>query len=339
MAETNPRSKLRSMKRRYFWTVAALFFAVFLAFYLFLQIIFMIFELTPYTRLIVVAVVILLDMGIVHYLVNHRWNDRWKREAPELIDAIQVPEPAYIMDEKTAKELAAKQAAAAKETKKKGFFQRMIDSLAPVEETEEETASIPAQKEEKKQQEPAPKPKESHTPRHAMTYESPKEIPAAEAAAVSASKQPSSSWQTKLEDMKTQKIEELLSAENDAEKKPKAAEPVSVKQEAKQDEPPSAKRAKKKESKQQAASKKQAARSEQGKKESKPKQQDRKKTKKQKKGKRKAEEGKKPASKPPVKQAPGWSTPFDEMKTEELQSAVEKALEGGYNPNSDERNK
>ena len=34
-----------------------------------------------------------------------------------------------------------------------------------------------------------------------------------------------------------------------------------------------------------------------------------------------------------------WMTPLDEMKTEELETAVENALRQGYNPTSNERNK
>ena len=37
--------------------------------------------------------------------------------------------------------------------------------------------------------------------------------------------------------------------------------------------------------------------------------------------------------------ASNWSTPLDEMKTEELETAVEKAMRQGYNPISNERNK
>lgn len=46
-----------------------------------------------------------------------------------------------------------------------------------------------------------------------------------------------------------------------------------------------------------------------------------------------------PDRKTEAKPASNWSTPFEEQKTEELETAVEKALRQGYNPISNERNK
>jgi len=56
-----------------------------------------------------------------------------------------------------------------------------------------------------------------------------------------------------------------------------------------------------------------------------------------------AEPARKKENKQPVKKeaekGSSWSVPFDEMPTEEMQKAVENALDGGYNPFSDDRNK
>ena len=54
---------------------------------------------------------------------------------------------------------------------------------------------------------------------------------------------------------------------------------------------------------------------------------------------RRSQPERQPNQKTEAKPASNWSTPFAEQKTEELETAVEKALRQGYNPISNERNK
>ena len=98
MSERNPRSKLRSMKRRYFWTTVAVYLGVFLFAYLMLEVLFMIFEAGPYTRLSAYAVLFVVSGVITDHIINQTLKDRWRREAPDILDVIKAPEPAYIPD-------------------------------------------------------------------------------------------------------------------------------------------------------------------------------------------------------------------------------------------------
>ena len=96
MGERNPRSKLRAMKRRYFIAAAAVYFGVFLFSYLVLEILFMIFEAGPYTKLSALFVLFVITGVITDHIINQTLKDRWRREAPDILDSIKVPEPAYI---------------------------------------------------------------------------------------------------------------------------------------------------------------------------------------------------------------------------------------------------
>ena len=84
------------MKRRYFIATMTVFLGVFLLAYLLLEILFMIFEAEPYTKLLVLFVLLVTDFVATDHIINQVLRDRWLREAPDILDAIKTPEPAYI---------------------------------------------------------------------------------------------------------------------------------------------------------------------------------------------------------------------------------------------------
>lgn len=96
MDDRNPRSKLGMMKRRYFIATLTVFLGIFLIAYLMLEILFMIFEAEPYTKLLVLFVLFVTDFVATDHIINQVLKDRWLREAPDILDAIKTPEPAYI---------------------------------------------------------------------------------------------------------------------------------------------------------------------------------------------------------------------------------------------------
>ena len=58
----------------------------------------MIFEAGPYTRLSAYAVLFVVSGVITDHIINQTLKDRWRREAPDILDVIKAPEPAYIPD-------------------------------------------------------------------------------------------------------------------------------------------------------------------------------------------------------------------------------------------------
>ncbi len=264
------------MKRQYFFVTFLLAFGLFLAVYLPMEILFTIFEAGPYMRLGLIAVLFFADYLTVNYLVNHRWNDRWKREAPELLDVIKAPEPAYVMDEATAKKL---EASARKETPKKNvsFFDRLYRSLSPSDDAELPSAEL-STAENKKSAETEETPKDAE----------PKETP-------------------KAPSRMRKRMEQESAAQDEKQSEENAAKPVET---AKPAERPEKKRNKKNRSKPKHAQQKQ-----------------------------KPAEASPEAPKKEESEGGSWMTPLDEMKTEELETAVENAMRQGYNPTSNERNK
>ena len=98
MNERNPRSKLRQMKRRYFAATALVYLVIFFIAYLVCEMLFMIFEAGPYTELAVLLMVMVIDGVLTDYIINTRMKNRWRREAPDILDDFKAPEPAYIPD-------------------------------------------------------------------------------------------------------------------------------------------------------------------------------------------------------------------------------------------------
>ena len=98
MNERNPRSKLRQMKRRYFAATAIVYLVLFFIAYLVCEMLFMILEAAPYTKLAVLLMVLVIDGVVTDYIINTRMKNRWRREAPDILDEIKAPEPAYIPD-------------------------------------------------------------------------------------------------------------------------------------------------------------------------------------------------------------------------------------------------
>ncbi len=96
MNERNPRSKLRQMKRRYFAATAIVYLVLFFIAYLVCEMLFMILEAAPYTKLAVLLMVLVIDGVVTDYIINTRMKNRWRREAPDILDEIKAPEPAYI---------------------------------------------------------------------------------------------------------------------------------------------------------------------------------------------------------------------------------------------------
>ncbi len=98
MNERNPRSKLRQMKRRYFAATAIVYLVIFFIAYLVCEMLFMILEAAPYTKIAVLLMVLVIDGVVADYIINTRMKNRWRREAPDILDEIKAPEPAYIPD-------------------------------------------------------------------------------------------------------------------------------------------------------------------------------------------------------------------------------------------------
>lgn len=96
MNERNPRSKLRQMKRRYFAATAIVYLVIFFIAYLVCEMLFMILEAAPYTKLAVLLMGLVIDGVVTDYIINTRMKNRWRREAPDILDEIKAPEPAYI---------------------------------------------------------------------------------------------------------------------------------------------------------------------------------------------------------------------------------------------------
>ena len=304
MADRNPRSKLRSMKRQYFFMTFFLAFGLFLLVYLPMEILFTIFECGPYVRIGFIAALFFADYLTVNYLVNHLWKDKWKREVPELLDVIKAPEPAYVMDEETARKL---EETARIETKKKsgGFLAHLYRSLSPSDDAEEMPAFEPK-------------------PLVAIEAKEEKQVP------------------SRLK--KRREKEAAENPENQTQKDVSKPEPAD--HETAGEEKPVPSRVKKHEDPEKLQKKENPDRKDDS--ESKPDQKHSKKAKKHRKKKqeqkpKKVEETPKPARETvPAKaetEGGSWMTPLDEMKTEELETAVENALRQGYNPTSNERNK
>ena len=95
----NPRSKLRAMKRRYFFSTAAVYLFLFILLYLIAEVFFMIFEISPYPKLAAMISLFFLSAFCSDRLINHVFKEHWRREAPDLFDAIKAPEPAYIEEQ------------------------------------------------------------------------------------------------------------------------------------------------------------------------------------------------------------------------------------------------
>ena len=98
MNERNPRSKLRQMKRRYFAATMLVYLFLFPLIYLVCEIMFMIFETGPYTKLAVLLMFMVIDGVVTDHIINRVMKNRWQREAPDILDEIKAPEPAYIPD-------------------------------------------------------------------------------------------------------------------------------------------------------------------------------------------------------------------------------------------------
>ena len=301
MADRNPRSKLRTMKRQYFFMTFFLAFGLFLVVYLPMEILFTIFECGPYVRLGLIAALFFADYLTVNYLVNHLWNDKWKREVPELLDEIKAPEPAYVMDEETAKKLE-ETAKIEKKKKNNGFLAHLYRSLSPSDDAEEMPTTAPESAEVHPAAEEKPVPSRMKKRREAEAAMEPDNLPVKEV------------------------------------QEPQAEAPEEVKE-----EPQVPSRQKKRNENETVPEPENREKAE-----PKPETQPSKKAKKQSKKKperknKKTEETKTAAEeKTPVKtetEGGSWMTPLDEMKTEELETAVENALRQGYNPTSNERNK
>ncbi|MBR2676787.1 MAG: hypothetical protein IKE28_07745 [Solobacterium sp.] len=301
MADRNPRSKLRTMKRQYFFMTFFLAFGLFLVVYLPMEILFTIFECGPYVRLGLIAALFFADYLTVNYLVNHLWNDKWKREVPELLDEIKAPEPAYVMDEETAKKLE-ETAKIEKKKKNSGFLAHLYRSLSPSDDAEEMPTTAPESAEVHPAAEEKPVPSRMKKRREAEAAMEPENLPVKEV------------------------------------QEPQAAAPEEVKEEPQV--PSHRKKRNENETVPEPENREKA--------EPKPETQPSKKAKKQSKKKperknKKTEETKTAVEETtPVKtetESGSWMTPLDEMKTEELETAVENALRQGYNPTSNERNK
>ena len=106
MKEVNPRSQLRSMKLRYFFTVTGLTTGIFLLFNIPAQIVFMILELSPYVKLAVVIILFIADAMIVNRLVNYHWIERWTRAEAKDRGILEAPEPEYVMDDEMVRKLS-----------------------------------------------------------------------------------------------------------------------------------------------------------------------------------------------------------------------------------------
>lgn len=187
----------------------------FLVAYLIAEVMFMIFEVNPYPRLVVLILLMILDGILTNYLMNHRWVEKWKREAPDVLDAIRAPEPAYI----TPPVLPS--AVTASESNEPVRYHRtqhkeleaMKNNEAPSLEAvsskpskDNETASaIPTALEEqphrffarfRKQNKPEPVPVEEETPKEEMSLETEPE------------KEPEvSSWSVPFDEMPTEELE------------------------------------------------------------------------------------------------------------------------------------
>ena len=98
MNERNPRSKLRQMKRRYFAATVLVYLVLFFIAYLIAEMLFMIFETGPFTELAVILMILVIDGVVTDYIINQRMKNRWRREAPDILDEFKAPEPAYIPD-------------------------------------------------------------------------------------------------------------------------------------------------------------------------------------------------------------------------------------------------
>ena len=109
MKEVNPRSQLRSMKLRYFFSVIGLTTGIFLVLDIPAQIIFMILELQPYAKLAVVILLFLFSAFLVNRLVNYHWIERWTRQEAVDRGGVEAPEPEYVMDDEMVKKLTLRE--------------------------------------------------------------------------------------------------------------------------------------------------------------------------------------------------------------------------------------
>lgn len=317
---------------QYFLTTAVLFTGIFVVLHFFSTVLFMISEISPYARLAVFFSIVAVDYFLVNYIVNVKLSSRWKREAPDLMDAIQVPEPEYVMDEETARKLETEKAQAAatpKQPVRKGIIAKLLRSLAPVDDDSPEV--VRENREEPGKPVTAPKPQ----PRHAAHSQGDASTSSDMAGAP---QQPSAAkgWQKRLDEMETAKLSEVLPILEQHDVK---AEPVSAREE---------KQVKKDiAGKPESEVKQTSRRLFSGRRKEKTETQPSKPSKKQVKERKRRKAGKKEKPNAAVSEsseslsasASSWSVPFDEMETEELETAVEKAMDGGYNPTSKERNK
>ena len=383
MAETNPRSKLRSMKRQYFLVTFLLTISLFLVVYLPMEILFTIFEAGPYVRLGFTAALFVADYIAVNFIVNHKLQSRFIREAAPMLDTIQPPEPEYVMDEETARKLEETQRLQARK-KNNTFFSRLYRSLAPTEDPEEElhpTSELPQQESDKKEiAKPNPKRKPELKQKKVKAEQQATQLRSRHADETNHSTEPkpssTSSWQTTVEDMKTADYNDVVQAlrnagetiepiqetapvktSADTDKAPqrqlpsrrrrrqeqKAAEAAQAsvpRQESDstvQKEKRQADRVKRNHTskKEQRDSRAQRNQQQEVRHENIPKKRNDKTKKKRQPANRVADS----ADQVQSSAASNWSTPLDEMKTEELETAVEKAMRQGYNPISNERNK
>ena len=382
MAETNPRSKLRSMKRQYFLVTFLLTISLFLVVYLPMEILFTIFEAGPYVRLGFTAALFVADYIAVNFIVNHKLQSRFIREAAPMLDTIQPPEPEYVMDEETARKLEETQRLQARK-KNNTFFSRLYRSLAPTEDPEEElhpTSELPQQESDKKEiAKPNPKRKPELKQKKVKAEQQATQRRSRHADETNHSTEPkpssTSSWQTTVEDMKTADYNDVVQALRIA---GETIEPIQETapvitsadtDNAPQRQLPSRRRRRQEQIAAEAAKasvprqesdsavqkeKRQADRVKRNH-TSKKEQRDSRVQRKQqevrhehihkkrnditKKKRHPANRVADSANQAQSSAASNWSTPLDEMKTEELETAVEKAMRQGYNPISNERNK
>ena len=211
MDERNPRSKLPYMKRRYFIATMTVFLGIFLLAYLMLEILFMIFEAEPYTKLLVLFVLFVTDFVATDHIINQVYKDRWLREAPDILDAIKTPEPAYIPEGPSD---AKSDTAGTKDNKEVRRFHRTqykeLEKQAQKEKQETESmkkdadASLPETREELSSSSAKERKK------RVWFRKEKKDVPAAEETKPVAADAAKMKWTPDLDDMDTVEFEEAV---------------------------------------------------------------------------------------------------------------------------------
>ncbi len=161
----------------------------------------MIFELTPYVRLTVLILLFFIDYALTNYIINTVWKDRWRREAPDLLDAIRTPEPAYIPEESVPQNRQSDAAESKQEVRK--FRRRQHEALKDSDKNELAVIKTAASSSEANTVQQKQKVKSVRTPvNEAESIEKVSVLEKPKAA--------SSGWMNSLEDMDTVEFEDAV---------------------------------------------------------------------------------------------------------------------------------